>query len=274
MKRILMGCFCILCFSLMQAQSQNIHIVSRGESPQSIASYYGITVEELQEANPSFDFSEYFYSGMKLNIPDNNKRISEQGNKRKKKDKSPVSSKVNNRKTKADKKDKPVSNSELAASVKPVVMDTEVDKTSLVKSKRLNGSQFSSVSLVVGAESSALTGGYYGLRGQYFMQSGFGATLLCTSTYGFNSYGALIFKLGPSYVYSIKKWLYVEGTLAYTVTMAHARYKSGVVSGISLMPEVGFSFRKLRIGIGFEGFWRNGGGVAGGFYLGVGYAFK
>lgn len=252
MKRLLLGCFCILFCSFLHAQSPNLHTVSRGETPESIATYYGLTVEELKEANPTLDFSEYFYVGMKLNIPGKDKKKSKSGR---------------------NKKDKDVAKDEVKSSEPEEVISEKYMLTPLV-SKRLGGSKFSGISLMVGGESTDLTGGYYSIRGQYFLPSGFGATLVCASTYGFSDTGDLIFKIGPSYVYSIKKWLYVEGALAYTLTVANTSYNSGLVSGVSLMPEIGFSFGKFRLGVGLEGLWRNGGSATWGCYLGVGYAFK
>jgi len=66
MKRIVLCIFAIMSISMAMAQ-QVSHTVQRGETLESIAHKYNITVEKLKQANP--DASEMFYVGMKLNVP-------------------------------------------------------------------------------------------------------------------------------------------------------------------------------------------------------------
>lgn len=56
-----------LCLCMAQATMQS-HVVQRGESIESIARKYAISVEDLKKANPSVE--KYFYVGMKLKIPE------------------------------------------------------------------------------------------------------------------------------------------------------------------------------------------------------------
>lgn len=58
---------CTVCV-LAMAQSQTItHIVQRGETIESIADYYKVSVADINKANPNAD--GIIYVGMKLNIP-------------------------------------------------------------------------------------------------------------------------------------------------------------------------------------------------------------
>lgn len=51
----------------VSAQTSVTHTIQRGETIESVANKYGISVTDLQQANP--DTKEYFYAGMKLTIP-------------------------------------------------------------------------------------------------------------------------------------------------------------------------------------------------------------
>lgn len=58
---------CIVCMFAM-AQSQIVtHVVQRGETLESIAEYYKVSVDDINKANPNAD--GMVYVGMKLNIP-------------------------------------------------------------------------------------------------------------------------------------------------------------------------------------------------------------
>mgnify|MGYP004462664135 CR=1 FL=1 len=58
---------CTVCL-LSMAQSQTVtHVVQRGETLESIAEYYKVSVEDINKANPNAD--GIVYVGMKLNIP-------------------------------------------------------------------------------------------------------------------------------------------------------------------------------------------------------------
>ena len=61
--------FCTVCMFGM-AQSQTVtHVVQRGETLESIAEYYKVSVEDINKANPNAD--GIVYVGMKLSIPTN-----------------------------------------------------------------------------------------------------------------------------------------------------------------------------------------------------------
>lgn len=68
-KIILSVLICTVCM-LSMAQNQTItHVVQRGETLESIAEYYKVSVEDINKANPNAD--GIVYVGMKLNIPTN-----------------------------------------------------------------------------------------------------------------------------------------------------------------------------------------------------------
>lgn len=66
MKKLLFTMFMLLSFTGMMAQ-QITHTIQRGETIESIASKYNVSVDALKKANP--DISEMFFVGLKLNIP-------------------------------------------------------------------------------------------------------------------------------------------------------------------------------------------------------------
>ena len=57
----------LLCATSSIAQQKIRHTVQEGETIESIAKKYNITVVNLKEANPDIDM--FFYTGLKLNIP-------------------------------------------------------------------------------------------------------------------------------------------------------------------------------------------------------------
>lgn len=68
-KIILSVLLCTVCMFTM-AQSQTVtHVVQRGETLESIAEYYKVSVEDINKANPNAD--GIVYVGMKLVVPTN-----------------------------------------------------------------------------------------------------------------------------------------------------------------------------------------------------------
>lgn len=66
MRKILVCIMTIVAMNVA-AQSVTIHTVQRGETIESIASKYKVSVEDIKRANPNA--GDFFYAGMKLNIP-------------------------------------------------------------------------------------------------------------------------------------------------------------------------------------------------------------
>lgn len=74
LKRIALGCLMCVTVNAVVAQEVQIqHEVHRGETLESIAEHYGITVEMIKEANPKM--GDFAFTGMKLNIPNDGKKV-------------------------------------------------------------------------------------------------------------------------------------------------------------------------------------------------------
>lgn len=67
MKKIVICCVMIICSLATMGQGTITHTVVRGEDLDFIAEKYGITKEQILEANPNA--AELFYTGMTLKIP-------------------------------------------------------------------------------------------------------------------------------------------------------------------------------------------------------------
>ena len=138
--------------------------------------------------------------------------------------------------------------------------------------QELEGSDFTSVALTFGSDFSKLVGMTYGIQGQYFPCNGFGATLAVGMNYGLEEDADVMFRVGPSYVYPLTNMFYVMGTACYTLTLAEYQGNSGTVSGISVIPTIGMSFNRIKVGVNVDLRWRNGGNFGAGTYLSVGYS--
>lgn len=77
MKRTILSIVALLCMTFAMAQ-QKSHTIQRGETIESIAKKYNVSVYALQEANP--DIKDMFYVGMKLVIPEGNTHIGSNDN--------------------------------------------------------------------------------------------------------------------------------------------------------------------------------------------------
>lgn len=67
-KKTILSIILLLVCVFAMAQSQTItHVVQRGETIESIAKYYNVSVEDINKANPNMD--GVVYVGMKLIIP-------------------------------------------------------------------------------------------------------------------------------------------------------------------------------------------------------------
>lgn len=67
-KKIILSALLVIACAFAKAQSQNVtHVVLRGETIESIANHYNVSVEDFNKANPNID--GIIYVGMKLIIP-------------------------------------------------------------------------------------------------------------------------------------------------------------------------------------------------------------
>ena len=58
----------LLLFSCFAVNGQNVHTVKRGETLESIASFYHVTIDDLKRSN---DNTEMLFPGLLLTIPQN-----------------------------------------------------------------------------------------------------------------------------------------------------------------------------------------------------------
>lgn len=255
MRKILVSFALILLVSLsMLAQTIQFHTVRRGETMKSIAKSYGVSVNDLRQANSSAKGT--IYEGMKLIIPSKTKV---QGIFRKANSDSPNNVAVNTSSTKKVR-NKPAK-----------TKDQTVHKSSF--SSGFSRGDFTSVSITFGHDLSDLVGVTYGIQGQYFLKNGLGATLTVGANYGLEDDADIVFRVGPSYVYPITNMFYVMGTVCYSLTMGDYKGNKGMISGASAIPTIGLSFNHIKIGINGDFHWRNGGEFGPGAYLSVGYSF-
>ena len=252
MKKLVLVLILLVASVDISAQSVTTHTVQRGETIESIAKKYGVSVSDLQQANPST--KDYFYAGMKLFIPH--------------KTSTPNATQT------------PSSNSSNKVAVAaPSMTKNNPIKTFKQKVKMptlhsdLDGSDFTSVAITFGHDFTDLVGMTYGIQGQYFLDDGFGATLTIGANYGLEDDADLVFRIGPSYVYPISDMFYLMGTACYSLTMADYSGKTGMVSGASVIPTIGLSFNRIKVGINGDLHWRNGGEFGVGAYLSIGYSF-
>lgn len=255
MKKLFFSFALMLSSLSMSAQTSQSHTVQRGETIESVAKKYGISVSDLQQANPST--KAYFYAGMKLVIP----------------------SKTNTQNT-TQTQSSSSSNTKMAVTTPP---STKTRNNSIKTIKQnvqkltflsdLDGSDFTSVALTFGHDFTDLVGMTYGIQGQYFLDNGFGATLTVGANYGLEDDADLVFRIGPSYVYPVSDMFYLMGTACYSLTMADYSGKTGMVSGASVIPTIGLSFDNIKVGINGDIHWRNGGDIGVGAYLSIGYSF-
>lgn len=254
MKKLFFSFALMLASLSVSAQISQTHTVQRGETIEGLAKKYGISVSDLQQANPSV--KEYFYAGMELVIP----------RKSNTQDTTPMQSLNNSNK--------------VAAATLPST-NTRNNSVQTIKQKfpnlsfqsDMDGSDFTSVALTFGSDFTDLVGMAYGIQGQYFLYNGFGATLTVGANYGLDDDADVVFRVGPSYVYPLTNMFYVMGTACYTLTLANYKGNKGTVSGFSVIPTVGMSFDRIKLGINGDLHWRNGGGFGAGAYLSVGYSF-
>lgn len=254
MKKLLLSFALILVSISISAQRNLSHTVQRGETIESVANKYGISVRDLQQANPST--KEYFYVGMILNIPRKTNTQNATGN---------TGTNISTRVATTNSSSKKTKTNPIKTIKQKVHQSTFQSD--------LDGSDFTSIALTFGSDFTNLVGITYGVQGQYFLDNGFGATLTVGANYGLEEDADILFRAGPSYVYPINNMLYVMGTACYTLRMAEHKGKTGEVSGFSVIPTIGMSFNRVKVGVNGELHWRNGGELGAGAYLSVGYSF-
>lgn len=263
MRLVLIGLLLSIFFT-SYAKSPVIHTVSRGETIESIADNYGVTVEQITIMNPGVDFSEYFYPGMKINIPSSKKN-----GKNKK-----------NENEGADKKGKIPDNSDTLWNVTNGSNEAQSKKSGEKSTNEENENDHDpgKPSFV---EFTFTTSSFEHVKAQG--SYGIGYTLLpweiedgisggfhfspTTANYGLvpKGYGGMIFKLGPAVGYSISPSFYVVLPLIVDLGVTFGEYSGtawsmeispvlyiGEKFGIFVGPSLGIPLEHGKVSVGFK----------------------
>ena len=244
MKPILLFLFLMLAYTTTSnAQTPSTHTVQRGETIESVAEKYGVSAGALQQANP--DIKSYFFVGMKLNIPQ----------------KSVV------QETLTPSRPIPYNNDDGRNEWREKADD-------FLFTKGTNENGFTSLGVTFGSDllDHNLVGMTYGFQGHYFLKNGIGATMGINANFVLEDDPDIVFRVGPAYVCPLSDKLFLMGAVCYTLTLADYKDNKGEVSGASFIPTFGLSLGNFRIGLNGDVFWRNGGDLNLGAFLGVSIA--
>ena len=250
------------------AQSQTVtHVVQRGETIESIAEFYKVSVEDINKANPNAD--GIVYVGMKLNIPTSNTATKD------------VAASKDYQRT----NEIPTTNKNDATAISQSKNNYNAQKTST----DLN--DFSFYGLCYRASFEDVGTGFYCLGGTTFTSSGWGVNFCLGADYGLaeKHYEGVCFYIGPSYGYNFKNILlmgsldfigsYVgqgegeqTGTNHKGETYTYTGTKSKFNWGIALSPQVGIKLSKVTPYLGLDFNWAKGAKkIDVGFCVGVGF---
>lgn len=250
------------------AQSQTVtHVVQRGETIESIAEIYKVSVEDINKANPNAD--GIVYVGMKLNIPASTTTT------------------------------KDVATSKDYQRTNKIPTTNKNDVTAISQSKNNYNSpkistdlnDFSFYGLCYRASFEDVGTGFYCLGGTTFTSSGWGVNFCLGANYGLaeKHYEGVCFYIGPSYGYNFKNILlmgsldfigsYVgqgegeqTGTNHKGETYTYTGTKSKFNWGIVLSPQVGIKLSKVTPYLGLDFNWAKGAKkIDVGFCVGVGF---
>ena len=259
---------CTVCvFSMAQSQTVT-HVVQRGETLESIAEYYKVSVADINKANPNAD--GIVYVGMKLNIP--------------------ASTNTTVSKDVAVSKDYQKNNETPATSKNDVATISQSTNKNASKTST-DLSDFSSYDLCYRASFEDVGTGYYCLGGTAFTSSGWGVNFYLGANYGLvkKNYDGVCFYIGPSYGYNFKNILLMgsldfvgsyagqgkrehTGTNHKGETYTYTGTKSKFDWGIALSPQVGIKLNKVTPYLGLDFNWAKGAKkIDVGFCIGVGF---
>lgn len=269
-KIILSVLFCTVCAFTM-AQSQTVtHVVQRGETIESIAEYYKVSVADINKANPNAD--GMVYVGMKLNIPTSSNTF--------------------------PKKDIAVSKDYQRVNETPTTIQNEVTATSQSIKKKYDANKtsadlndYSFYGLCYRASFEDAGTGFYCLGGTAFTSSGWGVNFYIGADYGLaeKHYEGVCFYIGPSYGYNFNNILLMgsldfvgiyagqgEGQQTGTNHKGESYTYTGTKNkfgwGIALSPQVGIKLNKVTPYLGLDFNWtKDAKKIDVGFCVGVGF---
>lgn len=261
---------CTVCMFGM-AQSQTVtHVVQRGETLESIAEYYKVSVEDINKANPNAD--GIVYVGMKLNIPTNSNNSI--------------------KKDIAVSKDYQRTNETNTISRKEITTTSQSTKNNYSANKTSTDlNDYSLYSLFYRASFEDAGTGFYGLGGIAFTSSGWGVNFYIGADYGLaeKHYEGVCFYIGPSYGYNFNNILLIgsldfvgiyagqgegkqTGTNHKGETYTYTGTKNKFGWGIALSPQVGIKLNKVTPYLGLDFNWtKDAKKIDVGFCVGVGF---
>lgn len=269
-KMILSVLLCTVCVVTM-AQSQTVtHVVQRGETIESIAKYYNVSVEDINKANPNAD--GIVYVGMKLNIPVNSN--------------TPIKKDIDVSKDCQRTIETPTTNkSEVTITSRSAKNNYNVNKTTI----DLNDYSFWGLFYRASFEDAGT--GFYGLGGTAFSSSGWGVNFYIGADYGLaeKHYEGVCFYIGPSYGYNFNNILLMgsldfvgiyagqgegqqTGTNHKGETYTYTGTKNKFGWGIALSPQIGIKLNKVTPYLGLDFNWtKDAKKIDVGFCVGVGF---
>lgn len=269
-KMILSVLLCTVCVFTM-AQSQTVtHVVQRGETIESIAEYYKVSVEDINKANPNAD--GIVYVGMKLNIPVNSN--------------TPIKKDIDVSKDCQRTIETPTTNkSEVTITSRSAKNNYNVNKTTI----DLNDYSFWGLFYRASFEDAGT--GFYGLGGTAFSSSGWGVNFYIGADYGLaeKHYEGVCFYIGPSYGYNFNNILLMgsldfvgiyagqgegqqTGTNHKGETYTYTSTKNKFGWGIALSPQIGIKLNKVTPYLGLDFNWtKDAKKIDVGFCVGVGF---
>lgn len=242
----------IMSFSCVVAATaqddKTIHIIKRGETIESVANKYGISIEDLIKANPSAN--DYFYIGMKLTIPDSVD----------KKDEKTVPLKVEN----------------------PIATDTSYEYYKKdIEKKDMN--RYSNYGVRYNAPFESAGSGYYALESQIYYYSGLGLVMGIGSNMGIVdiNYASVSFILGPAYAYKYNNILLSSAIelVGNYIPLSNEEKDLGLKSftmGFGLCPKVGFIINRVipSLGVDFMIYPGNSSKIIPCFNIGIKFIIK
>lgn len=237
------------------AQSQTVtHTMQRGETIESIAKQYHVSVEDINKANPNMD--GLVYVGMKLVVPIN--KGSDHSN----------DAKIAKEQ---EKETLPLSASDSQPALK---VDNSFQEPEAISNNKKNMSDFNFLGVDYRAAFESTGEGFYAIGFNTFSPSGFGAEFFMGADYGLidSDYAGLCFYAGPVYGYSFHNVLlkasldfvgYYMGTGDRMRTRTNAKgetstYKGNELEfswGISFSPCIGIKVRKVTPYVGLDFLW-------------------
>lgn len=242
----------MLCFNASALE----HVVKRGETIESIANTYGISVSQLKDANPGVD--NLFFIGLKLNIPESRQMEASAQNY-----------------LMESAEGSPAYNSN------PDYRQEPGRETAAVGHEELSSEKFSNgyVSYMANVNDFGL--GYYGLGWVYYGNSGFGTTCSLHGNWGIAKKGNLQLMFGPIYGMPMNDNVLIGAQLKGVMgtydgfNKKDGREEVKLGGGMYFMPNIELRAGKISLTVGYNLGWLKYEGkaeFAHNLHLAIGYA--